>query len=58
MDYFKHSTQDISFTLVVDDYGIKYVSTEGVHHIIKVIQEKNIFKVDFNAKQHIAIYLK
>ena len=47
---FNHVTRDISFTLVVDDFGIKYINKVDIQHLIKVMQEKYTFKVEFNAK--------
>ncbi len=34
--YWKHTWQPISFTLVVDDFGVKYSSKEHVHHLTQV----------------------
>ena len=47
---FRHVTRDISFTLIVDDFGIKYQCKEDVDHLNKIMGEKYIFKVDFKAK--------
>ena len=30
---FRHKTRDISFTLVVDDFGIKYIDKDDVDHL-------------------------
>ena len=54
---FTHITRNISFTLVVDDFGIKYTNEADVHHLIKIMNEKYTFKVDFDAKQYIGIHL-
>jgi hypothetical protein len=35
-----HLTRPISFTLVVDDFRVKYVGKEHVDHLIKCIKEK------------------
>ena len=53
---FKHIVCNILFTLVVDDFGIKYTNTADVHCIITIMQEKYTLKVDFNAKQYIGIH--
>jgi hypothetical protein len=37
--YRKHKWRPISFTLVVDNFGVKYIGKEHVLHIIKVLQE-------------------
>ena len=55
---FKHVSRGISFTLVVDDFRIKYVNNEDIKQLIKVIQEKYTFEVDFNAMQYIGIDLQ
>ncbi len=34
-----HQTRPISFTLVVDDFGIKYVGQEHVMHLISILKE-------------------
>ena len=36
----RHLTRPISFTLVVNDFGVKYVGREHVNHLIKRIKEK------------------
>ena len=33
-----HVKRQISFTLVVDDFGVKYVKEEDVHHLEKVLE--------------------
>jgi hypothetical protein len=37
----KHSTHPILFTLVVNNFGIKYVGKEHADHLIKCIKTKN-----------------
>ena len=54
---FKQVTCDISFTLLVDNFGIKYTREEDVRHLIKIMRKKYSFKVDFNSKQYIGIHL-
>ena len=34
----KHDTMPIQFTLVVDDFGVKYVGTEHAQNLIKVLE--------------------
>jgi hypothetical protein len=36
----RHKTRPIAFTLVVDDFGVKYVGKEHVDHLIAAIKEK------------------
>ncbi|KAL7476326.1 hypothetical protein ACHAW6_002196 [Cyclotella cf. meneghiniana] len=35
----KHKTQTILFTLIVDDFGVKHVSKEHVKHLKHVLEE-------------------
>jgi hypothetical protein len=35
-----HQTQPITFTLVVDDFGVKYVGMEHADHLIQCIKER------------------
>ena len=37
--FFKHHTRDITFTLVVDNFGIKYTKQADVDHLIKAVQD-------------------
>jgi hypothetical protein len=54
---FKHETRDIAFSLVVDDFAIKYVKKEDADHLIECMGAKYPFKVDWEAKQYIGIHL-
>jgi len=55
---FKHKTRDISFTLVVDDFGIKYKKEEDLEHLISSLKEKYEMTVDTKAKQYVGIALE
>ena len=54
---FTHSTRKIAFTLVVDDFAIKYINREDVDHLINCIKERYPVKIDWDAKQYIGINL-
>ena len=47
---FVHKLRDISFPLVVDDFGIQYTNKQDVDHLISIMRSKYKFKVDFDAK--------
>ena len=34
----RHVTKPVQFSLVVDDFGVKYVGEEHVNHLIKALQ--------------------
>ena len=37
---FQHVTRQIWFTLVVDDFGIKYVGKENIDHLLNALREE------------------
>ena len=37
--YWKHDTRPISFTLVVDDFGVKYVGKEHADHLMESLKK-------------------
>ncbi len=37
----RHVTCPIHFSLIVDDFGIKYVGAEHAHHLIDALQEQH-----------------
>jgi hypothetical protein len=55
---FLRITRDLSFTLVVDDFGIKYTNKDGIGHLIAAVRDKYTLKVDWDAKQYVGIYLQ
>ena len=34
-----HKTRPITFTLVVDDFGVKYTNEEGAKHLMSVLKQ-------------------
>lgn len=54
----KHKTRPIQFTLVVDDFGVKYVGREHAEHLISVLQEHYKIKTDWTGDRYIGIHLK
>ena len=55
---FVHETRSTCFTLVVDDFAVRYENQEDADHLINCIREKYPFKVDWEAKQYIGINLE
>jgi len=55
---FTHETRDISFTLVVDDFGIKWKNKDDLNHLITSLEKKYNMKTDMDAKQYVGIDLK
>eukprot|EP00804_Cyclotella_cryptica_P001099 CCRYP_008385-RA/>CCRYP_008385-RA protein AED:0.18 eAED:0.13 QI:0/0/0/1/0.4/0.16/6/0/1406 len=53
----RHVTRPISFTLVVDDFGVKYVGQEHAEHLIHVLQENCTMSIDWNGALYCGIQL-
>ena len=53
----KHTTRSISFTLVVDNFGVKYTCKEDINHLIKAIKEKYELTEDWDGDLYCSIHL-
>ena len=42
----RHVTRPVQFTLVVDDFGVKYVGKEHAVHLIKAIKKDQLIPGD------------
>ena len=48
--YWKHKWHPISFTLIVDNFGVKYIGKEHIMHLIKVLKEHYKVEEDWEGK--------
>ena len=55
---FRHTDKDITFTLVVDDLGIKWSQKADLDHLMTTLEKKYEMKIDMDAKQYVGINLK
>ena len=53
----KHDTRPIQFTLVVDDFCVKYVGEDHALHLQSVLKEDYKITTDWAAKKYIGITL-
>jgi hypothetical protein len=53
----KHNTRNIQFTLVVDDFGVKYTHQQDAIHLIKALREIYDLHLDWTGKLYIGITL-
>ena len=53
----KHDTQPMQFTLVVDDFGVKYTNKDDVQHLQQVLEEHNKITMDWDGRRYIGITL-
>jgi hypothetical protein len=54
---FKHETRDIIFSLVVDDFGVKYKRKEDVRHLAEVLKSKYIVKEDWTGRSYVGFQI-
>jgi hypothetical protein len=45
-----HTTRNMCFTLVVDDFTIKYTKLEDTHHLINALKKDYIITIDWGEK--------
>lgn len=55
---FRHATRPISFSLVVDDFGIKYVNKADADHLIETIRRLYELKVDWLGRQYLGVTIE
>ncbi len=48
-----HTTRPISFTLVADNFGIKYVGREHILHLLSILKEHYKFFEDWSGTKFI-----
>jgi hypothetical protein len=53
----KQDTRLIQFTLVVNDFGVKYIGKEHAQHLINELDEHYKLRCDWTGKQYIEITL-
>ena len=53
----KHETRDIIFTLVVDDFAIKYTHLDDLHHLQKALQDRYTITIDLEAELYCGVKL-
>jgi hypothetical protein len=53
--YWKHMWRPISFTLVVDNFGVKYSGKEHVHHLTQVLRQNYQIEEDWGGTQYIGL---
>ncbi len=56
--FWTHQTRPISFTLVVDDFGIKYFGREHVMHLISILKKHYEISEDWKGTKFIGLILK
>jgi hypothetical protein len=52
-----HSTRNITFTLVIDDFGIKYTNRDDAIHLLTALEELYTITTDWTGSLYLAITL-
>ena len=52
-----HKTQPTSFSLIVDDFGVKYVGKEHAGHLVSVLEQHYTVAKDWSGKWYDGITL-
>jgi hypothetical protein len=54
---FKHETRSIMFSLVVDDFGVKYTDKADAQHLIDTLQEAYKLHIDWTGADYVGLTL-
>ena len=55
---FRHETRDITFSLVVDDFGVKYTNRKDAEHLESVIKKNYPMKTNWDGDYYLGMTLK
>ena len=50
-----HSWRPITFTLCVDDFGVKYVGKQHAAHLIAILEEHYTISQDWNGERYLGM---
>ena len=54
-EFWTHAWRPISFTLVVYDFGVKYIGKEHADHLVRVLKENYKISEDWDGKKYIGL---
>ena len=52
-----HKTRPIQFTILVDDFGVKYVGREHAEHLKQVLEEHYKVTTDWSGTRYVGVHL-
>ena len=50
-----HATRPLTFTLAVDDFGIKYFSRQDANHLLSALEDKYSITIDWSGDSYLAL---
>ena len=54
----KHATRDVTVSLVIDNFGVKYVGKENSDHLIQSLKKKYAISMDWNGSFFFGIHIQ
>jgi hypothetical protein len=58
LSLYQHASRPVTFSLVVNDFGVKYVRQEHADHLINVLQQIYEISIDWTGSQYLGLKLK
>ncbi len=55
--YWHHDWRPISFTLVVNNFGVKYINKEDVEHLASILKQDYEINIDWEGMQYLGLTL-
>ena len=55
--FWTHKWRPVSFTLCIDDFGVKYVGIEHANHLISLLQESFKISTNWEGKRYLGLDL-
>ena len=53
----RHRSLPISFTLVVDDFGVKHVGKDAAMHLTNTLQKQHVISIDWSGSNYLGFTL-
>ena len=55
---FRHESNGVSFSLVVDDFGVKYIDKHGANHLIATLQALYPITIDWSGSKYLGFSIE
>ena len=55
---FKHTSRSVVFSLVVDDFGVKYQHRADAEHLIAILSELYLLHIDWDGAKYLGFHIK
>jgi hypothetical protein len=55
---YQHALRPVTFSLIVDDFGVKYIGQEHANHLINALQQCYKISIDWTGSQYLGLKLK